>query len=117
MQEIEEHSLRKESLFQASNMEWQKDITPALREQLIEWLFQANFNILNLSHETVHLSLKILDHYCYKRTFIGNIKMYLALGVTTLLIAAKYQEVKVIKFSDFVQIGGGQYTKSDILTN
>lgn len=55
-----------------------------------------------------------MDRYCEKEVVGRN--EYQLLGVTAMLIAAKYEEIYVPKIEDFVDITDNTYTKAQILT-
>ena len=71
-------------------LESRDDITPQLRTFLIYWMMKLKESRRKFSEETLHLAVKILDHYV-KGNVIDRDDLLLV-GATTLIIAS---EVKV----------------------
>jgi hypothetical protein len=71
-------------------MSRQADITDKMRAILIDWLVQVHF-VLRLRTKTLYLTISIMDRYLTKQS-INRSKLQL-LGVTSLLIASKQEEI------------------------
>lgn len=61
-----------------------------MRSVLIDWLVDVNTKF-TLYTETLYLTINIIDRYL-ERKFISKKKLQL-LGVTSMLIASKYEEI------------------------
>ena len=69
-------------------MHMQKDISPAMRTILVDWLIEVQENF-ELFHETLYLSVKLVDIYLSRKEVVRE---YLQLvGATCLLVASKFE--------------------------
>ncbi len=79
-----------------------------MRKVLLDWLVEvhANFKLLP---ETLFITVNLIDRY----SALCQIerKNYQLLGVTCMLIAAKYEEIYPPYIKDFVYITDQAYTK------
>ncbi|KFK42133.1 hypothetical protein AALP_AA2G215400 [Arabis alpina] len=90
----------------------QLNINASMRSILIDWLVEVAEEY-RLLPETLHLAVNYLDRY-----LSGNVitKQNLQLlGVTCMMIAAKYEEVRVPQVEDFCYITDNTYLKSELL--
>ena len=69
--------------------------------------------ILNMLQETLYLTVAILDHYLSleKNTSKENLQL---VGITSMMIACKYEETYLPEIGDFVYITDSAYSKRDI---
>jgi cyclin B len=86
-------------------------INSRMRGILIDWLVQVHLRF-HLLQETLYLTVAIIDRFLQVQTVARN-KLQL-IGVTSMLIASKYEEMYAPEVSDFVYITDNAYTKSDI---
>lgn len=93
-------------------MIWHDDITISMREILIGWLIEIQPK-LHLNHHSLYLAILITDKYCHNH-FISKNK-YQLLGIASLFVAAKYEEVKTPKLKHYFEICGGEYSFEQIL--
>nr|CAD55604.1 Cyclin B [Marthasterias glacialis] len=88
-----------------------QEITERMRSILIDWLVQVHLRF-HLLQETLFLTIQILDRYLEVQPVSKN-KLQLV-GVTSMLIAAKYEEMYPPEIGDFVYITDNAYTKAQI---
>lgn len=79
-----------------------------MRAILISWLIEVHLKY-QLQPETLFITVNIVDRYCQKKVVPRS--EYQLLGVTAMLIAAKYEEIYVPKIEDFVDITDNTYSK------
>lgn len=48
-------------------MSRQREVTPAMRAVLVDWLVEVQENF-ELNHETLYLAVRLLDHYLSKNS-------------------------------------------------
>lgn len=96
----------------ANYMSLQTDITPKMRAILVDWMVDVHLKFKLLS-ETMFLSVSIVDRFLSIKP-ISRHKLQLV-GITAMLIAAKYEELFCPEVRDFVFICDNAYTKDDIL--
>lgn len=88
-----------------------KTVTTKMRAILVDWLMQvhAKFRLLQ---ETMYLCVYILDAYLERRD-VAKSQLQLV-GVTSLLVACKYEEMYVPAIEDFVYMTDSTYTAAEI---
>ena len=92
----------------------QTEILPRMRAVLIDWLIGVHLQF-HLLQETLYTTVAILDRYLqYDVKKISRSKLQLV-GVASMLIAAKYEEIYAPEVKDFVYITDRAYTERDIL--
>ncbi len=107
--------MRNTEKFTISNygyMSVQNDINEKMRAILIDWLIEVHLKF-KLLPETLFLTVNIIDRYLEKKV-IPRTKLQLV-GVTSMLIASKYEEIYAPEVKDFVYITDKAYTKDEIL--
>jgi len=90
----------------------QKNINEKMRTILVDWIIDVHFKF-KLVPETLYLTVNIIDSYLSKAQ-IENTKFQL-LGVSAMLIAAKYEEIYAPEVRDFVYITDKCCLHEDIL--
>ena len=90
----------------------QKDINVQMRAILVDWIIEVHFNY-NLKQETLFQTIMIIDTYL-SYEIIPRSQLQL-LGVTSLLISCKYNEVFYPRIIDFVNITDKAYEIREIL--
>ena len=83
-----------------------------MRSKMIDWLIKIHYN-LKLLPETLFLTVNIIDRY-FSLVQITKREVQLV-GVTALLIVAKYEEIYPPLLKDFVYVTDGQYDDKEIL--
>ena len=93
-------------------MKKQSDINESMRAILVDWIIDvhAKFKLLP---ETLFLTVNLIDRYLTKKP-VARSKLQLV-GVTSLMIAAKYEEIYPPTIKDYVYITDNAYVKDDIL--
>jgi len=94
-------------------LEAQPDINAKMRAILIDWLVEVHMKY-KLKVETLFLAVNLIDRFLEKRS-ITRKKLQLV-GVTGMLIAAKFEEIYPPEVRDFVYITDKAYTKEEILS-
>ena len=94
-------------------MKNQNDINEKMRAILIDWLVEVHLKF-KLYPETLYLTVNLIDRYLEKENVM---RQHLQLvGVTSMLIASKYEEIYAPEVRDFVYITDKAYTKEEILS-
>jgi hypothetical protein len=93
-------------------MDTQHDINEKMRAILLDWLVDVHLKF-KLVHETLFLTAQIIDRFLSKVEINRN-KLQLV-GVASLFIASKYEEIYPPELKDFVYITDKAYSKADIL--
>lgn len=83
-----------------------------MRAILIDWLVDIHIKF-KLQQETLYLTINILDRFLEKTT-VPKSKLQLV-GITSMLIASKYQEIYPPEIKDFVYVADKTYPKEEIL--
>jgi len=94
-------------------MESQVDINGKMRAILVDWLVEVHMKY-KLKTETLFLTVNLIDRFLEKRQLTR--KRLQLVGVTAMLIAAKFEEIYPPEVRDFVYITDNAYTKDEILT-
>ena len=95
-------------------MDYQKDINPSMREILNDWLIEVHQQF-SLIQETLYLTVAVLDRFLQEEGATISTKQLQLVGVTSMLIAAKYEEMYPPEVDDFVYITDKAYKQSEIL--
>ena len=96
----------------ACYMQRQQDLTPRMREILVDWLVEVHCKF-HLQQETLFLAVNIIDRFLERRAVMRT-KLQLV-GCTALLLAAKYEEICVPEVMDFVAIADRTHSKEEML--
>jgi len=92
----------------------QTEILPKMRAVLIDWLVGVHLQF-HLLQETLYTTVAILDRYLQADLAIVTRKKLQLVGVASMLIAAKYEEIYAPEVKDFVYITDRAYTEKEIL--
>ena len=93
-------------------MENQSDINEKMRAMLIDWIIDVHFKF-KLKSETLFLTVWLIDKYLSEKQMKrGRLQL---LGVTSMLISCKYEEIYSPEVFDFVYITENSYEKKDII--
>ena len=90
----------------------QTDIKDSMRCILIDWIISLQNKFFRKSN-TLFLTINLIDRYLSKRS-IHRTKFQL-LGVTSLFIAFKYEEIHMKNINDFVDLTARAFDKTEIL--
>jgi cyclin B len=93
-------------------MENQSDINEQMRAILIDWLVEVHYRF-RLKSETLFQTVWIIDTYL-SLVEITRAKLQL-LGIASLLIACKSQEIYYPQLNEFIDITDGAYAKHELI--
>ena len=93
-------------------MSKQSDITPKMRTILVNWLVEVHRKFRN-KQETLFLAINLLDRFLEKKA-VSRSKLQLV-GVGSLLIACKYEEIYAPEVNELVELTDNAYTRDEIL--
>ena len=91
--------------------EHQNEINPKMRGILIDWLIDVH-NKFNYKEETLYITIYIMDSYLSKRHI--QRKRFQLLGITSLFISSKINEIYYRRISDYVFIADNAYSIEEI---
>ena len=92
-------------------MKKQKHINEQHRAILIDWLIEVHYGFC-LKNETLYQTVWIIDTYLSKHQIIRE--MLQLLGVASLLISCKSQEIHYPKLDDLINITNDAYSKKEL---
>ncbi|XP_004243965.1 putative cyclin-B3-1 isoform X1 [Solanum lycopersicum] len=93
-------------------MEIQKEITPQMRGILINWLIEVHLKF-DLMQEALFLMVTLLDYYLsLVRVKKNDLQL---VGLTSLFLASKYEDLWHPRIIDLLSISGESYTRDQML--
>ena len=92
-------------------MENQPHINERMRSILVDWLVEVHLKF-KLVPETLYLTINLIDRYL-ERQEVSRPRLQLV-GVTSLLIASKYEEIYPPELRDLVYICDRAYTRGEV---
>ncbi|KAK4481535.1 hypothetical protein RD792_012436 [Penstemon davidsonii] len=90
----------------------QTDLTANMRELLIDWLFEVAEEY-KVTSDTLYLTVSYIDRFLSTNAITRNNLQLL--GVSSMLIASKYEEISPQKVEVFCDITANKYTKSEVV--
>ncbi|GKE67042.1 G2/mitotic-specific cyclin C13-1-like protein [Tanacetum coccineum] len=90
----------------------QKDVPVNMRGVLIDWLVEVSEEY-NLLPESLYLTISYIDRYLSLNVL--NRQRLQLLGVSSMLIASKYEEISPPHTEDFCDITDNTYTKQEVV--
>ncbi|KAF9266622.1 A/B/D/E cyclin [Marasmius fiardii PR-910] len=105
-------SLEERMMPRADYMDAQTELTWPMRTTLIDWLLQVHLKY-HMLPETLWIAINIIDRFLSVRV-VSTLKLQLV-GVTAMLIAAKYEEIMAPSVEEFVFMTEQGFTKEEIL--
>ena len=93
-------------------MTWQEDINEQMRAILIDWLVEVHYRF-RLKSETLFQTVWIIDTYLSMKQ-ITRAKLQL-LGIASLLISCKSNEIYYPQLTEFTDITDGAYMKNELI--
>jgi hypothetical protein len=90
----------------------QTEVTWEMRETLVDWLLQVHLRY-HMLPETLWIAINLVDRFLSRRV-VSVAKLQLV-GVTAMLVAAKYEEILAPSVDEFVFLCEGGYTREEIL--
>ena len=92
----------------------QSDLSERMRGVLVDWLVEVHWKF-KLYPETLFLAVNLLDRFLSVKPNIARSQLQL-IGVTCLLLAAKYEDIYAPEIKDIVHICDKTYKKEEILS-
>ncbi|KAF8563423.1 hypothetical protein P879_04795 [Paragonimus westermani] len=89
------------------------EVNPRMRYILVNWLVQIHHSY-KLQPETLYLCIALLDRYLMKHSKELTKDRFQLVGIATLFIAAKFEEMYPPDISDFTAVTHNAFNKSDI---
>jgi hypothetical protein len=90
----------------------QTDIKEPMRCILIDWIISLQNKFFYKSN-TLFLTINLIDRYLSKKSILRT--KFQLLGVTSLFISYKYEEIYMKNINDFVELTARAFDKSEIL--
>ncbi|XVF39846.1 hypothetical protein PTKIN_Ptkin01aG0065100 [Pterospermum kingtungense] len=90
----------------------QKDVSANMRGVLVDWLVEVAEEY-KLVSDTLYMTVSYIDRYL-SRNALNRQKLQL-LGVSSMLIASKYEEINPPHVEDFCYITDNTYTKDEVV--
>jgi hypothetical protein len=91
----------------------QADLSERMRGVLVDWLVEVHWKF-KLYPETLFLTVNLLDRFLSAKPNVARNQLQLV-GVTCLLLAAKYEDIYAPEIKDIVHICDKTYKKEEIL--
>nr|CBZ41115.1 Cyclin Bc protein [Oikopleura dioica] len=88
-----------------------KEVSHKMRTILVDWIVQVHQRF-KLQNETLHLTVAIMDRYLSKVQDLPRKEMQM-IGLTSMLLASKYEEIYMPDLGDFEFICDNAYTRDD----
>lgn len=88
------------------------DLNTRMREKLVDWLVDVHLKF-KLSRETLYLTVNVMDRFLQAAP-VRRQQLQLV-GVTAMLLAAKYEEIYAPEVSDFEYITDSAFGRDEIL--
>lgn len=92
----------------------QSCILPRMRAVVVDWMVGVSLQ-LDLHMETLHMAVSCLDRFLQTQLDTTTKDKLQLIGVTALLVAAKYEETFPPKVSDLSYLAGGGAPETEIL--
>ncbi|KAG0229520.1 G2/mitotic-specific cyclin [Actinomortierella wolfii] len=92
-------------------METQPELAWKMRAVLLDWIAEVHYKFRMLP-ETLFLAVNIMDRFLSLREV--SLVKYQLVGITSLFIAAKYEEVVAPSIQNYVYMSDGGYTAQEI---
>jgi len=92
-------------------IDFQYDINRKMRAILIDWLIDVHYKF-KLVPSTLYVTINLIDRFLSLHIMVRQ-KLQL-LGISSMLLASKYEEVYAPETRDFVYISNNVYSKEDI---
>ncbi|CAA2978259.1 G2 mitotic-specific cyclin S13-7-like [Olea europaea subsp. europaea] len=93
-------------------MDSQPEINSKMREILVDWLVEVHKKF-DLMPESLYLTINIVDRFLSMRT-VSRRELQL-IGISSMLIACKYEEIWAPEVSDFIAISDNAYIREQVL--
>lgn len=87
-------------------------LTNSMRSLLIDWIIEISSEFY-LKRETCYKAISLVDKYLSESSCIKKDHLQL-IGLSSLFISAKYEEISYPKITDFIKAAGGIYICQDM---
>jgi cyclin B len=84
-------------------------VTPDMRRILLRWLLQVGKKF-QIKHETMHICVQMIDFVLVFESHRINKANFQLLGVTSLFVASKYNEIHTWEAEKYVFVCDGLYS-------
>ena len=100
----------------ANSMEFAPNIkiTSDMRQTLIKWLREVSVRF-GCCEETLHIACQLIDILLVEKGLLFDKNNFQLLGITSLFIASKYNEVEILNSSKFLYVCDGLYGLAHLL--
>merc|ERR1719419_2176712 len=106
--------LESEQCVKADYLAGQTEVLPKRRAVLVDWLVGVHLQF-HLLQETLYTTVAILDRFLQVEVDSVSRNKLQLVGVSAMLVAAKYEEIYAPEVKDFVYITNRTYTEKEIL--
>ncbi|KAJ8529082.1 hypothetical protein K7X08_035917 [Anisodus acutangulus] len=93
-------------------MDFQPELNHKMRAILVDWLIEVHRKF-DLMPESIYLTINILDRFLSVKT-VPRRELQLV-GISSMLIACKYEEIWAPEVNDFIHISDNAYARDQIL--
>jgi hypothetical protein len=90
----------------------QHDLSEHMRSVLVDWLVEVHESF-ELMPETLFLCINLVDRFLAVRAVVKS-KLQLV-GISALLIAAKYEEIQVPELEEFINVAANAYSREELI--
>ncbi|XP_055694112.1 G2/mitotic-specific cyclin-B-like [Lutzomyia longipalpis] len=104
--------LEKKFLIEKEYMAKHEDLTPRMRSILVDWINKVHYQF-RFVPETYYICVGLIDRYLQQRKKLSR-KLLQLVGITALLLASKYEEMRPPSIHDFVHITDNSYTDREV---
>lgn len=95
-------------------MDCQRNITKNMREILIDWMMEVCEEFM-IKRDTLYISISFIDRYLVMADYEVPKNELQLIGITSLFLACKVEEVYIPRLEDFSAATDGGYSKNQIL--
>ncbi|EQC33119.1 hypothetical protein SDRG_09107 [Saprolegnia diclina VS20] len=88
------------------------DVNIKMRGILVDWLVDVHYKY-HLEPQTLHIAVNLVDRHLEKNVTLQRARLQLV-GVTSLFIASKYEEIYPPEAEDFIKITDNAYELKDL---
>lgn len=96
----------------ANYMDRQDDINSKMRAILVDWLVDVHYKY-GMCAQTLHMTVALIDRFLSKEYTIPRQRLQLV-GITSMFIASKYEEIYPPEVFEFVRITDHAYRTEDV---
>jgi len=90
----------------------QREIKERVRKIMVDWIVKVHYT-LQLHPETLFLAINTMDRYGSIKTISRDV--YQLVGIASILLCSKYEDVRPPEIEDFLQITNDAFTREQII--